>query len=124
MKSALAILAVLILALLSSHFPHQSFNALAQEKDPQEVLEAPLPVHTTSRFEKKLITEVTPIPRQTITQNDPNKELDDDSVLDEGKDGQKTTVYEISYYEGAEYSRDIVSEEVIPAKDKIVSHGT
>lgn len=123
MIKLISIYALLLLALILPHLPQPAIVS-ALQSDPQEVLTAPMPVHTTSRFERKLITEVTAITKNTITKDDPDRELDDDVVLSEGKDGQKTTVIEISYYEGKEYSRDIVSQEIVPAQDKVVSHGT
>lgn len=98
--------------------------AKADEPQPKEVLSALEPIHTTSRFETKLVTDTETIPRDTITKPDPDQELDNDIVVQEGKDGTKTTITKIYYYEGAEYSKEIVSTDIVPPQDKIVDHGT
>src|SRR5260221_804104 len=40
------------------------------------VLDATQPLHTTSRFEKKLETKVEVIPRNTVNKPDPEREID------------------------------------------------
>jgi len=115
---------LLPLSYLGSFLIQHPTTVSAESPDPKEILTAAQPIHTDSRFDTKLKTTVETIARQVVTKDDPDKELDDDTVMDEGSDGKKTTVYRIAYYEGAEYSRDVVSVDISPAKDKIISHGT
>ncbi len=107
-----------------SEIDFQPTEVVAQETTSQIELSLPQPIHTTSRFETKLSTQTDTIPKDTVIQNNPDKELDDDTVLDEGKDGIKTTVIKISYYLGEEYSREIISTDIVPSQNKIIDHGT
>jgi resuscitation-promoting factor RpfB len=119
---------LLILPLiLASFLPNVSLHpspVIAQQRSIEETLRAPQPIHTTSRFETKLFTEEKILEREIVIKDDPDRELDEDKILAEGKDGLKTTVWKISYYEGKEYSREVVSVETTPPEDKIASHGT
>lgn len=124
MEKYLVIISVLILAFLLPNLRSSPTLVKAQTQEDNPVLSAPQPIHTTSRFETKLKTEVETLPRETVTKDDPDRELDDDQVIQEGEDGKKTTVVKIYYAEGEEYSREILSSETILPKDKIVSHGT
>lgn len=99
-------------------------NAEQTSPEPEQVLIATQPIKTLSRFTSKIeeLTEV--IPKQVIFKDDPEKEAGIEEVLDEGSDGQKITTTKISYYDGDEFSRDIVEEKLIEPKDKIISRGT
>ncbi|MCL4366808.1 3D domain-containing protein [Patescibacteria group bacterium] len=82
------------------------------------------PIKTNSLFSDSLIDNTIAIPRQTVYKDDPNTEAGIDTTLNEGKDGSKTIITKITYYEGREYSREIVGTEIIPPQDKIISRGT
>ncbi len=99
-------------------------QVLGAETEPNPALDAPQPLHTTSRFEKKLETVTEKIERKTINKDDPEREIGNDAVAQEGKDGKRTKVYEVLYFEGKEYSRDLVSVDVLPPEDKIIAKGT
>lgn len=101
-----------------------SSQVLGVETQPAEVLSFKEPIHTESEFSTKFITETITLPKDTVIKEDPEKELDDDTVLDEGEDGKKTTTYKVTYYKKEEYSKDVDTVDTIPPKDKIVSHGT
>lgn len=92
--------------------------------EPEQILVATQPIETLSRFTSKIeqFTEV--IPKKIIYQDDPEIEAGIEEILDEGSDGQKITKTQISFYDGEEYSRDIVEEKLIEPKDKIISKGT
>lgn len=120
----LILVVVLALAYLSPIILHKTTPVLADEPSTDEVLTAPQPIHTTSRFETKLVTQVDTISLKTVTKDDPDKELDDDTVVQEGKDGQKTSIWKVYYYEGKEYSKELVSTDIVPAVNKIIDHGT
>ncbi len=115
---------IIVIALLASILTVPSSSAEAQTPTINEVLDAPQPLHTTSRFETKLESETVKIERQTIYKDDPEKEIGEDSVLEEGQDGHRTKVIKITLYEGEEYSRENVSTDFVPPKDKIISKGT
>lgn len=82
------------------------------------------PIKTESRFEEKLSENSVVIKKKTIYQDNPEAEAGTDTVLEEGLEGKKTTITKITYYEGQEYSREIVGTEIIEPKDKIISRGT
>lgn len=118
-------LIVLTITAIAFLLPHSS-PTLVQAQTPQtnEILSAPQPIHTTSRFETKLITKVEKIEKKIVIKEDSDKELDNDTVLTEGADGQKTTVLKIFYYEGTEYSQEVISTEEVASSDKVINHGT
>lgn len=88
------------------------------------ILDAPQPIHTTSRFEKKISTIVKKISRKIVKKDDPDLEIDNDTVAMEGKDGKRTEIYEVLYYEGDEYSRELTQVTIDPPEDQIINHGT
>ena len=104
--------------------PFQEPQVLGSEITPEQVLQAPQPIHTTSRFETKLFTTTEKIDRPVSFKDDPESELGEEKVLAEGSDGKKTKVIKVTYYEGQEYDRELVSTEVVDPKEKIISRGT
>ncbi|KKS14124.1 hypothetical protein A2617_00515 [Candidatus Daviesbacteria bacterium RIFOXYD1_FULL_41_10] len=127
--------AVLVLAALFIHF------YLPQLQTPLEPVQAEVlsaktqqtnlqPIKTESRFKEKLVEDKEILKRKTIYKDDPETEAGVDTVLEEGEDGTKTIITKVTYYPAdevekwKEYSKDIVSTETIPPKDKIISQGT
>ena len=115
----------------------------------QSTTESVQPVTTESRFSEKLEEQVEVIPKKTIYKDDPEVEASIETILDEGEDGKITKIIKITYYEpentpgvglpvprevegdspgveqnNKEYSREIISTETTPPKDKIISRGT
>lgn len=126
MEKFLGVLIVLTLALALPKLDPSPTLLQAAPPDPQvdEVLTAPVPIHTESRFETKLETTTKILPRDIIYKDDPDTEIGTDTTLEEGSDGKKTIVTKISFYEGKEYSREIISTDIVESKDKTVSRGT
>ena len=91
---------------------------------PNETLDSFQPLQTESRFEEKLLTQIDKIEKKTTYKDDPETEAGEEKVLDEGKDGTKTKVIKITYYEGKEYERKTVSTETIQSQDKVIARGT
>ncbi len=107
--------------------PHLSFkpqvtNAEVQTHEDQ--LRAPQPLHTESLFHTKLETQEEVIERETVYKDDPETEAGEEKVLEEGKDGKETKVIKITYHEGKEYSRELVSTETEDPIDKVILRGT
>lgn len=123
MKTIIGLLIVSFAIALNWYFPKlQTENVLAAEVIQEEI---PLqPIKTESRFEIKLIEDVTVLPKKTVYKDNPEVEAGVDEVLEEGEDGKKTKIIAITYYEGKEYNREVTATENIPAKDKIISRGT
>lgn len=96
----------------------------AQIKTHDEELTFPQPLRTESRFGSKLETEVKKLQRKTVYKDDPETEIGEEKVLEEGSDGKETKVIKITYYEGEEYSRDLLSKETEKPKDKVTLRGT
>lgn len=86
--------------------------------------EAAQPIKTDSQFTDKIIEDSQTIPFKTTYKDDPETEAGEETVLEEGSDGKKTTITKITYHEGAEYEREIVATETIDPKDRIISRGT
>jgi 3D (Asp-Asp-Asp) domain-containing protein len=104
--------------------PPEPPRVLGAEIKPAEELTAPQPIHTTSRFETKLETQEIKIEKEATFKDDPEMELDEEKVLDEGQDGKKTKVYKVTYFEGKEYERELVSQETVEAKNKVIAKGS
>lgn len=92
----------------------------------------PQPINTESRFVSRMVSKVTTLPFETVTKEDPEREYGEETVLQEGKDGKNTKLIKITYakpdpnsdqFEEEEFEREVVSDETIPAKEKIVSKG-
>lgn len=82
------------------------------------------PVKTESKFSEKFIEENETITYKTVYKDDPDTEAGIENTLQEGTDGKTTKIIKITYYEGKEYSREIVGTEIISPHDKIISRGT
>lgn len=89
-----------------------------------ETLESFQPIQTQSRFESKLVTQNEKIDRKTVEKEDPETELGEEKVIEEGSDGNRTKVIKITYFEGKEYEKEIISEEYTLPKNKIIAKGT
>lgn len=105
-------------------FASQGETLASENTDPIEVIEVTQPIKTETRFEIKFITQTEKIEREVTTKDDPEMELGEEKVLEEGEDGQKLKTIEVTYYEGEEYGRRVIKTETVPAKDKVVLKGT
>ncbi len=124
MEKFLGLLVLITLVLLIPKINNNEAQVLGEEKTPQEALSAPEPVKTTSRFETKLEEDTEKIERKGIYKDNPDSEIGDDKVLEEGTDGKKTSIIKITYLKGKEYEREILSIEIINPQEKVVSKGT
>ena len=89
-----------------------------------QALPASQPIKTQSRFSTKLEEITETILKKIVYEDDPETEAGEEKILDEGEDGKLTKIIKITYYEGEEYERDIVSTEKIGPKDKKILRGT
>ncbi len=115
------ILLLTAISLGNLHWPFFKPTNVLSAQTTQENLQ---PIKTESHFQEKLVEETENLPRKTVYKDNPEEEAGIDKVLDEGADGKKTNIIKITYYEGEEYDREMVSSETIPAKDKIILRGT
>lgn len=115
----------LIILLASSIKLKQNYTIKAQTlQDLSEHLQIPQPIKTTSEFEDKLETTDLTIEKPIKYIDDPQKELGEETTLEEGVDGKITKVIKITLHKGREYSRELISQEKILAKEKIISKGS
>lgn len=92
---------------------------------PSETLPVHQPVTTQSSFTQKLEEEIEIIPKNLVYEDDPETEVGEKKVLQEGEDGKKVKIIKITYHKnGEEYDREIVSVETTSAKDKKILRGT
>lgn len=89
-----------------------------------EVLPANQPVVTESKFSSKLEEETEAIFKKTLYQDDPETEIGEEKVLEEGEDGKRVKIIKVTFFEGGEYSREVVSTEATSPKDKKILRGT
>ncbi|MBU1031403.1 G5 domain-containing protein [Patescibacteria group bacterium] len=95
------------------------------ESSNKQILPVNQSVTTESSFTEKLQEEIEVISRTIIYQDDPETELGEDKVLEEGADGKKIKIFKITYSkDGEEYERELQSVETIPAKEKKILRGT
>lgn len=125
MEKYLGILLIIALTFFAKNF-WQSPTVLGESSPSQtETLPVNQPVTTESSFTEKLQEETEVIPKKAVYEDDPETEAGEETVLDEGADGKKTRIVKITYSkDGDEYSKETVSVETTPAKDKKISRGT
>lgn len=90
----------------------------------KDSLPASQPLHTESRFSEKLEETVQPIIRDTIYKLDPEMDAELEKILEEGKDGKKVIITKVTYFEGSEWDREVVSTEITPPEDKMILRGS
>lgn len=146
-----ALLIAAILFLTKDFRPTPSVLAEITESPPQ--IELTQPVTTESRFSEKLEEQVETIPKKIVYKDDLETEAGVENIIDEGEDGKITKIIKVTYYQqntsdentpgvgspvpsegegdspgveqkGHEYSRELISTEIIPEKDKLISRGT
>lgn len=100
-----------------------STPAITTEPQVNEVLGVSQPIKTETRFKEEIKEEVSIIPKETTSKDDPEKEIGEEVVLEEGEDGKKIKTIQITYYDDEEYSRDVIDTKIIEPKDKIISRG-
>lgn len=91
---------------------------------PTETLPVNQPITTQSSFTEKLEEEVEVISKKIVYEDDPETEAGEEKIIDEGQDGKKVKIIKTTFHYGEEYSREIVSVETTPSKDKKISRGT
>lgn len=78
-----------------------------------------------SEIETKIVKETEAIPYDTVTREDASLAKGSSRVEVEGVDGERIDTYEVTYKDGVELSRKIVSSEVAkPAVNKVIVVGT
>ncbi|MBI3485616.1 G5 domain-containing protein [Candidatus Daviesbacteria bacterium] len=125
MDRALTLIFLLVLFAISPII-NKFITPVSAQESPQinDSLTLSQPIKTQSKFGSKIETQEITLAKDIIYKDNPDAEIDDDKILDEGTDGQKIIKTEITFYDGAEYSREIVSTEITPPKDKIILRGT
>lgn len=113
--------ALIATALITFNFHPADVHA--QEPDPPDTITTTQPVTTQSRFSEKITEETAVIPKGTDYIDDPETEAGVETVLDEGEDGKTIRQTKITYYDGEEYSREVIDTQTIPAKNKKISRG-
>lgn len=124
MRPAVKLIVVLAIITLIPRLP-QTFQPIkAQVKTQEEGLNLPQPIHTETRFGTKLESVIEKLEKKTVYKDDPETEIGEEKVVEEGQDGKKTSVIKTTYYEGEEYSREMISTEVADPKNKVILRGT
>ncbi|MBI3103622.1 G5 domain-containing protein [Candidatus Daviesbacteria bacterium] len=123
MERYLGILLIIILSFLAGTiFPT---NKVLGESTPADSLPVNQPVTTESSFTEKLAEATEVIPKKVVYQDDPQTAAGEEKVLEEGGDGKITKIIKITHVKGGEeYSREIISTETTPAKNKKILRGT
>ncbi|WP_448006162.1 G5 domain-containing protein [Agromyces bauzanensis] len=75
--------------------------------------------------EVKEVEERSTVPYSTVTVDDSNLAAGSTAIVTAGVNGERTLTYRITYEDGVEISREVISDVVsIPPVDEVVSHGT
>ncbi len=121
----LAIILLLGLTFFAKSFWQTPLVLADSAPTPSQNLPVSQPVTTISSFTEKTETETVVIPKKTVYQDDPETEAGDETVIDEGEDGKIVKTIKVTYSDdGQEYSRETISSDTTPAKDKKISRGT
>ncbi len=125
MERYLGILLILALTFFSQDFFQSSAILGESSPSPTQTLPINQPITTESSFTEKLEEEIENIPKKIVYEDDPETEAGEEKVLEEGSDGKKVKIIKVtSTKDGEEYSREIVSVETTPSKDKKILRGT
>lgn len=112
---------ITIFILIGVTAPSSSADQQSQTQQPsssQSAPQAPQPV-------TKEVTETSVIPFTTQTKDDPSLPQGQTSVAQQGVNGQKTTIYEVTYFDGKETGRTVKSDTVTTQPvTQIVNNGT
>lgn len=80
---------------------------------------------TKAKVETKEETVTEDILYGTIYQDDPNRDVSEgEKVIQEGRNGKKTTVYTVTYTNGVATNREVKDTQTVAAVDKIISRPT
>ncbi|MBI2196221.1 G5 domain-containing protein [Candidatus Daviesbacteria bacterium] len=139
MEKYLGIILILSLTFFAKSI-FQTPSVLGQSTpSPTETLPVNQPITTESSFTEKLQEETEILPKKVTYQDDPETEAGEEKILEEGEDGKKIKIFKVTYYKPAntsgvssgspevdqeEYSRELISVETTPAKDKKILRGT
>lgn len=115
---------LIIIAVSAFLLTSPSKDVLAKDSEPQQTLDAVQPFATESRFDSKIATETQVLVKKTVYKDDPEVEAGEETVLEEGSDGKKTTVIKTTFYEGQPYDKEVIAIDLVEPKDKIISRGT
>jgi 3D (Asp-Asp-Asp) domain-containing protein len=91
---------------------------------PVDYLLASTSILTQSRFSEEVITKshLLSFPTQYIDNSE--KELGEEEVAQEGKNGEKRERIKITYFDSEEYDREIIETEITKPLEKIIVRGT
>ena len=110
----------------------QALEAAGVEVDDDDVMELPLLSYiyndstiTVNKMETKLEEVLEDIQPKVVTQEVSDLPVGTTAVLNEGTPGQKRTVFSVTYKDGVEVSRELVSSEVVKEPvDKVEGVGS
>jgi 3D (Asp-Asp-Asp) domain-containing protein len=94
------------------------------ENNTPSYLISPTIITTETKFSSKVTVEEKIIPFTTIYKDNPDAEVGNDTILQEGQNGRIETEITTTYYEGKEFERNVTNVEKIEPVDKIISRGT
>ncbi len=125
MERYLGILLIISLTFFAKNFMSTPQVLGESSPSPTETLPVDQPITTKSSFTTKLQEETESLPKTIVYQDDPETEAGEEKVLEEGTDGKKVKIIKITYSnDGEEYSKELISTETTPAKDKKILRGT
>src|SRR4030042_4043238 len=87
-------------------------------------LTSPQTNETKSVFEEKYLSHEEPIQFETQKINDPEIELGETVLVQAGKNGARIRKIKVTYHNGEEFSREVVSTEISDPQPQIVKIGT
>lgn len=116
------LLMLVLLVITVTYFKPVETTIFAQDNQTYPIFLQP--IKTESRFKEELGSVTESIHKKTIYQDDPELETGEERTVSDGKDGIKTSIVKITYYDGKQYSKEVLSTEVTPPKDKTILRGT
>lgn len=124
MEKYLGILLIIALTFFSKAFLQNP--VILGDSTPSPTESMPIqPVTTQSSFSEKLEGQTELIPKKVVFEDDPETEIGEEKVLEEGSNGKKVRIIKITLNkDGSEFDREVISLETTPAIDKKILRGT
>lgn len=121
----LVVFIILLAGIFAGEYFWPKTPALADaQPENQSIVPAFQPLETKSEFKESFEAQTQKLLKTTVYKDDPETEAGNDTVSDEGENGERIITTKITYYKNEEYSRQQMEEKTIPARDKIISRGT
>lgn len=117
-------LLLVALVLLTGAPLYAQTATVTESPEKPSYLISPTVITTKSRFTSNIIEKTEKIQFSTIYKDDAEMELDEEKVIQEGKNGKIIKEITITYYDGNEFEREVTGQTMVGKVDEIILRGT